>query len=73
MSTLRMAGNESMLAKAMEDLEKKWAITADGWRDQARTDFDEQHLEPMRHAVRTARSAIRNVDELMAKVVRDCS
>ncbi len=73
MSTLRMAGNESMLAKALEDLEKKWAITADGWRDQAREEFDLQYLEQMRHAVRTARSAIRNVDELMAQVVRECS
>ena len=70
---LRQSGNDSMLARAMEDLEKKWNITADGWRDKAREDFETEHLEEMRKAVRMARSAMRNVDELIAQVARECS
>lgn len=70
---MRTSGNEAMLAQALDELEKKWRITADGWRDQAREQFDVEHLEEMRRAVRTARSAVRNVDELIAQVVKECS
>jgi hypothetical protein len=69
----RQSGSEGILAKALDDLEKKWAITADGWRDKAREDFDLEHLEEMRRVVKMARSAMRNVDELISQVSKECS
>jgi len=67
-----LSDSESMLRKALEDLNRQWLNTADSWNDKAREDFEKEHLEPIRIAAENAARAMRNLDGLMRNVYRDC-
>ena len=66
------SGAETILAKAMEDMDRKFAATAVVWNDNARDEFEKVHLDEMRNALRNARYAMRNIEELLRQVVKDC-
>ena len=68
-----LSGSETILAKAAEDMDKKFAATSTVWRDNARDEFEKNHLEEMRNSIRNARYAMRNIEELLRHVVKDCS
>jgi hypothetical protein len=71
--SIRLSDSETLLMKALDDLDKKWHSTAGGWNDKARDGFNKEHLEPLRHSVMNAQRGMRNVTELLRKVVKDCS
>jgi hypothetical protein len=70
---MHLSGSETILAKAMEDMEKNFAATSSVWRDHARDEFEKIHLDEMRESVRNARYAMRNIEELLRQVVKECS
>jgi len=70
---VHLSGSEAILAKAMEDMDKAFANTGSAWRDNARDEFEKIHLDEMRNAIRSARYAMRNIDELLRQVSKDCS
>jgi len=69
----KMGDSESILAGALKDMDKKWAGTASAWQDQARADFEKEYLEPLRVSIGEAQRAMRGLNQLMQKVVRECS
>ena len=70
---MHLSGSETILVKALEDMEKRFGETASVWRDRAREDFEAEHLEPLRQSIRSAQHAMRNIEELLRHVARDCS
>jgi len=64
---------EILLAKAARDLEMNWEITAQTWRDKARTDFEKTHIESLIPEVRRAADAITQINRLLHKAIRECS
>jgi len=69
----RIGHNEIILATAVKDLQRDWAVTAEGWRDQARDEFEEAFLRPLVAAARTAEGAMGEISRLMDQAVRECS
>jgi len=65
--------NEGLLASAIDQLNKSWDGTSMAWQDKARTDFEKEHLEELRHSVKIAQMGMRNINELLRQVIRECS
>ena len=65
--------NEIILAAAIKDLRRDWAATADGWRDVARQEFEEEYLERLLSAAKAAAGAMSEISRLMDQAVRECS
>jgi hypothetical protein len=68
-----MADNEGLLASAVDQLNKHWDSAGMSWHDKAREDFEQEHLEEMRRAVKVAQMGMRNIHELLRQVIRECS
>ena len=66
-------GDDGLLEKALADLRGAWAATAETWRDQARADFEREHLEEIEQRTRQAVRAIRQMDTLMREAMRQCT
>jgi hypothetical protein len=69
----RISHSEVQLASALKDLQRDWALTADGWSDEARTDFEEKFLRQLISATKTAADAMGEISRLMDRAVRECS
>ena len=70
---IHLSGAESILAKALEDFERRFEGTHSAWRDKARNDFEAEHIQPLRDSIRKAQHTMRNVEELLRQVVKECS
>jgi hypothetical protein len=68
-----LSDSESLLKKAKADLEKHWMFAGAAWNDKARENFEKEHLEELHLAVTNAQHGMRNIDQLLRKVMRDCS
>ena len=66
-------GDDALLEKALKDLAAAWDATADEWRDEARTDFSDQHLHELEARTRLAVRAIRQMDTLLKEAIHQCS
>ncbi len=66
-------GDDALLEKALKDLAVAWDATADGWRDEARTAFADQHLHEMEARIRLAVRTIRQLDTLLKEAITQCS
>ena len=64
---------ESILNKAVTDLDKEWSGTAAKWQDKAREDFEKEHLEDLHRAAASAQQAMKRIDQLLRQVIRECS
>lgn len=69
----RLSQPEVMVTEALNDLENDWVVACADWRDDARRRFEEDFLEPIRPAVRTASGALAELTQLLRQVVRECS
>lgn len=67
-----LSDSQSLLKKAMKDLETQWAHAGSAWNDKAREEFDKQHLEELRVAVANAGHGMSNIDQLLRKVMNEC-
>jgi hypothetical protein len=65
-------GDDALIGGALRDLLAAWHLAGDRWRDQARADFTQIHLEPIEASAREAARAIVQVERLLAEVSRQC-
>jgi len=65
--------NEGRLASAIDQLNQRWDATGASWRDKAREEFNQEHLEELRRAVKVAQMGMRNINDLLRQVIRECS
>jgi hypothetical protein len=70
---MQFGDSEATLAKAMDDLDQHWMSSAGGWNDKARVEFEKEYLEELRASCKRAQHAMRNVNQLLRQVVRECS
>ena len=68
-----LSDSETLLKKAIIDLDRAWLTAGSSWKDKAREDFDAEHLEQLRQAVENERRGMRNIDQLLRQVIRECS
>lgn len=68
-----LMGDDALLEKALKDLAAAWDATSDAWRDEARTDFADQHLDAIDARTRAAVRAIRQMDTLLKEAIHQCS
>ena len=61
------------LKQAAKLLQRHWNETRMIWRDENSRHFEENCLQPMFTSIRTAEKALGHMDDIMAKVRRDCS
>jgi hypothetical protein len=65
--------NEGQLANAIDQLNKRWDATGSSWRDKARDDFEQEYIEEIRRVTKVAQSGMRNINDLLRQVIRECS
>lgn len=69
---MRIGHNSARLADALRDLRQAWSRAGDGWRDQAREEFAQAHLEPLEQRVREAVDAMAELARILERTIRDC-
>jgi hypothetical protein len=67
------SGDEALIEKTIKDLHAAWAATADGWRDQARPDFEREHLDEIEARLREAGRAMLQIQTILREAVTACS
>jgi hypothetical protein len=65
-------GDDALLADALRHLLESWAMTSEAWRDQARRDFQDQHLLGIEDRTRMAAKAVKLMETLISDVRRQC-
>lgn len=63
----------SKLQHAIKSLRTHWDESQDGWRDQVRVDFEEQHIVPLDAQATNTLRAMHTIADLLARIQRDCS
>jgi phage gp29-like protein len=71
MRTTNLASASAKLQHDLKNLRTHWEISQELWDDQARRDFEEQHLEPMCRAVDQAVRAIDELQVVMNRMIRE--
>ena len=69
----RVIHDETVITKALHELETSWVITSAQWNDKARTDFDKNFIEPLLPQVKRAADAMAQISRLLRKAVNKCS
>lgn len=67
-----LSDSESLLKKAMTDLDKAWHATGESWKDNARVEFEREHLDELRISSEGAYRAMANLEHLLRSVIREC-
>ena len=62
-----------LIEKTLKDLQTAWAATADGWRDQARPNFEREHLDEIEARLREAGRAMRQIQTILREAITACS
>jgi uncharacterized protein with NAD-binding domain and iron-sulfur cluster len=65
-------GNEAILARALDDLNRQWEATAFYWRDKARDEFERTYLQDLRTAVLGAQRAISAIGRILEQAISEC-
>jgi hypothetical protein len=65
--------DDALLEKALKELRVAWDATGEGWRDQARADFANDHLDPLMARARQAAGTIRRMDAILRDAVQQCT
>jgi hypothetical protein len=71
--TTGSGANDAVLLGALKDLNAHWERTASAWRDAAREQFERDYLRELAVSVRTAASAINQIEVLLRQVRKECS
>ena len=61
------------LNHAIKNLRIAWEATEDGWRDQVRTEFEENHIEPFLSQATNTLRAMEQLSDVFARIYRECS
>ncbi len=73
MSMKGVGGNGAALQGALKDLNAAWERACAGWKDSARDHFEAEHLRHLSEAVRSASTAIGQIELLLQQVRKECS
>lgn len=66
-------GSDGIIAKALKDLMIFWERSEMTWRDEARKDFERDHIAELTPAINSAVGAIQRIDELLRMARKECS
>ena len=61
------------LADARSDLERAWQATGAAWRDEARVQFEEEYMQEFLSTSHTTIKAMDKLNNLLKRVMRQCS
>jgi hypothetical protein len=67
-----MSGNAARLAAITRDLFERWRQTRSTWRDTRAAQFEQDHLEPLEDAVKSAVRGITELEAVLRQIRRDC-
>ena len=67
-----LSDSQSLLKKAVKDIEAQWAHAGSAWNDKAREEFEKQYLEELRVAALNAGHGMNNIDQLLRRVLNEC-
>ncbi len=65
-------GSKSKLLAAAKELSLKWQDTRTYWRDEKAAEFERQYLSELFINVDKAVAVMEKLDELLAKIRKDC-
>lgn len=60
------------LRQALKDLRTQWSAARESWRDAASEDFERSCIEPLEAKVRSAMSALSQMEEAAQRARREC-
>jgi len=69
----RLSHSEIILHAALNDLQRNWAATAEGWHDAARAEFEAVHLRELFLTAKVAADAMGEISRLLEQAVRECN
>ena len=67
-----LSDSQSLLKKAVKDLDGQWAHAGSAWNDKAREEFEKNYIEELRVAALNAGLGMNNIDQLLRKVINEC-
>lgn len=67
-----MSAGSSTLNHAIKTLRMKWEQAKDTWDDGVRRDFESKHIVPLESQVNATLRGMDRLDEVLAKMRRDC-
>jgi len=70
---MSLASSRARLHDATKSLRIAWEHAGDGWRDAHHRQIGDKVLSPLEHATRGAETALDRMEEMLARVQRDCS
>lgn len=68
-----LASGAAKLALAVKQLDIKWEIAAESWKDQTSRQFHEECIEPLRPKVKETLEALGRLAEVLSRAARDVS
>lgn len=68
----QISNADQVLVDAWRDLLRTWAASGDRWRDQARAEFQAEHIEELEPLVRSAVNGIHEVNNLLRRAIQEC-
>jgi hypothetical protein len=69
---MSLAGSKARLTGSTKQLWLQWDETKNYWKDAKSEEFEHEHLEELFLAVDRAVTVIEKLDELLARVRKDC-
>jgi hypothetical protein len=69
---MSLSGNRSRLAATSRELWARWDETRAHWRDEKSGEFQRRYLEELMIRVEKTVTVIEKLDELLARVRKDC-
>ncbi len=67
-----MSAGSSTLNHAIKTLRMKWEQAKETWDDGVRRDFEAKHIVPLESQVNATLRGMDRLDEVLAKMRRDC-
>ena len=62
----------ALLAKSIKEIQTSWDITGSLWHDQARADFEANHLDDLVRQARAAAGAMDQIAALLREAIIRC-
>jgi hypothetical protein len=69
---MSVSTGRARLFDAYKKLRQHWQRTGETWRDETKADFERQYMDTIDKQVRTAMNAMGQIEEVIAKVRREC-
>lgn len=69
---MSLSGSKSRIVGVTKELSLRWAETKDDWRDAKCQEFEKRYMQELFARVDRAVLVIEKLDEVLAKVRKDC-